>query len=54
LKGNTAINLFVQDFPCLSMDIDLSYKTFADLDNDLAAINDTLMRINEPLNGKPK
>lgn len=27
LKGGTAINLFVQDFPRLSVDIDLAYKT---------------------------
>ena len=25
LKGGTAINLFVQDFPRLSVDIDLAY-----------------------------
>ena len=32
IKGGTAINLFVQDFPRLSVDIDLAYKTFADRD----------------------
>ena len=48
LKGGTAINLFVQDFPRLSVDIDLAYKTYADRDSDLAAINDALMRIQEP------
>ena len=26
LKGGTAINLFVQDFPRLSVDIDLAYR----------------------------
>lgn len=41
LKGGTAINLFVQDFPRLSVDI------------DLAVINDALMRITESLNGRP-
>ncbi len=52
LKGGTAINLFVQDFPRLSVDIDLAYKTYADRDTDLAAINDALMRITESLNGR--
>lgn len=41
LKGGTAINLFVQDFPRLSVDIDLAYKTYADRETDLATINDT-------------
>ncbi|WP_373170878.1 nucleotidyl transferase AbiEii/AbiGii toxin family protein [Klebsiella sp. Q11] len=53
LKGGTAINLFVQDFPRLSVDIDLAYKTFTDRDTDLAVINDALMRITESLNGRP-
>ncbi|HAV2023791.1 TPA: nucleotidyl transferase AbiEii/AbiGii toxin family protein [Citrobacter koseri] len=53
LKGGTAINLFVQDFPRLSVDIDLAYKTYANRDTDLAAINDALMRITESLNGRP-
>ncbi|ECI6120903.1 nucleotidyl transferase AbiEii/AbiGii toxin family protein [Salmonella enterica subsp. enterica] len=53
LKGGTAINLFVQDFPRLSVDIDLAYKTFSDRNTDLAAINDALMRITESLNGRP-
>lgn len=52
LKGGTAINLFVQDFPRLSVDIDLAYKAYADRDTDLAAINDALMRITESLNGR--
>lgn len=53
LKGGTAINLFVQNFPRLSVDIDLVYKTFMDRDTDLSAINDALMRITESLNGRP-
>lgn len=53
LKGGTAINLFVQDFPRLSVDIDLAYKTFTDRDTDLAVINDALMCITESLNGRP-
>ncbi|WP_445496273.1 nucleotidyl transferase AbiEii/AbiGii toxin family protein [Photorhabdus sp. SF281] len=52
LKGGTAINLFVQDFPRLSVDIDLAYKSFADRDTDLVAINDALMRITESLNNR--
>ncbi|WP_325079897.1 nucleotidyl transferase AbiEii/AbiGii toxin family protein [Klebsiella aerogenes] len=52
LKGGTAINLFVQDFPRLSVDIDLVYKAYADRDTDLASINDALMRITESLNGR--
>ncbi|WP_137651101.1 nucleotidyl transferase AbiEii/AbiGii toxin family protein [Escherichia albertii] len=52
LKGGTAINLFVQDFPRLSVDIDLAYKTYADREADLAAINDALMRITESLNSR--
>ncbi|PWC21133.1 hypothetical protein DDT52_06235 [Brenneria roseae subsp. roseae] len=52
LKGGTAINLFVQNFPRLSVDIDLVYKTFMDRDTDLSAINDALMRITESLNGR--
>lgn len=53
LKGGTAINLFVQDFPRLSVDIDLAYKSFADRDTDLAAINEALIRITESLNNRP-
>lgn len=53
LKGGTAINLFVQDFPRLSVDIDLAYKTFVDRDTDLASINSALMRITESLNRRP-
>ncbi|KMK84531.1 nucleotidyl transferase AbiEii/AbiGii toxin family protein [Pectobacterium brasiliense] len=52
LKGGTAINLFVQDFPRLSVDIDLVYQTFIDRDSDLIAIDDALMRITESLNGR--
>lgn len=53
LKGGTAINLFVQDFPRLSVDIDLTYQTFADREMDLMDINDALMRITESLNRQP-
>ena len=53
LKGGTAINLFMQDFPRLSVDIDLVYQTFMDRDTDLAAIDDALMRITESLKSQP-
>ena len=44
----------MQDFPRLSVDIDLAYKTFADrADTDLTAINDSLKRITASLNSKP-
>ncbi|CPR14110.1 Ync [Brenneria goodwinii] len=43
----------MQDFPRLSVDIDLVYKTFMDRDTDLAAIDDALMRITESLNSRP-
>ncbi|KNC90308.1 nucleotidyl transferase AbiEii/AbiGii toxin family protein [Trabulsiella odontotermitis] len=53
LKGGTAINLFVQDFPRLSVDIDLTYTSFVDRHTDLAAINDALRRITDSLNNRP-
>jgi hypothetical protein len=52
LKGGTAINLFVQDFPRLSVDIDLAYRTFVDRDTDLAVINDALIRMTKSLNDR--
>ena len=36
LKGGTAINLFVRDFPRLSVDIDLVYLPMDDRDTALA------------------
>ncbi|WP_034456909.1 nucleotidyl transferase AbiEii/AbiGii toxin family protein [Buttiauxella noackiae] len=53
LKGGTAINLFVQNFPRLSVDIDLAYQTFVDRHTDLAAIDQALINITESLNNKP-
>jgi hypothetical protein len=45
LKGGTAINLFVQDFPRLSVDIDLVYMPMDDHDTAINNINAALKRI---------
>ncbi len=45
LKGCTAINLFVRDFPRLSVDIDLSYLPLDNRDDALGAIEIGLGRI---------
>lgn len=45
LKGGTAINLFICDFPRLSVDIDLTYLPLDNRDDALAAIEDGLGRI---------
>ncbi len=45
LKGGTAINLFVQDFPRLSVDIDLVYMPMDDHDAAIKNINAALKRI---------
>ena len=45
LKGGTAINLFICDFPRLSVDIDLTYLPLDDRDDALGAIDDGLGRI---------
>ncbi|MFT7538998.1 MAG: putative nucleotidyltransferase component of viral defense system [Lysobacterales bacterium] len=45
LKGGTAINLFVQDMPRLSVDIDLTYLPVEDRDKSLANIEATLKQI---------
>ena len=45
LKGGTAINLFVQDFPRLSVDIDLVYMPMDDHDTAIKNINAALKRI---------
>jgi len=45
LKGGTAINLFVCDFPRLSVDIDLTYLPLDNRDDALGAIEDGLGRI---------
>ena len=45
LKGGTAINLFICDFPRLSVDIDLTYLPLDNRDDALGAIEDGLGRI---------
>ncbi len=52
LKGGTAINLFVMDFPRLSVDIDLAYVPVSDRTTDLKAISEALDRIVTDLNTK--
>ena len=51
LKGRTAINLFVQDMPRLSVDLDLVYVNHrAERDTALAAISYELMTLQSELN----
>lgn len=45
LKGGTAINLFICDFPRLSVDIDLTYLPLDDRDNAFGTIEGGLGRI---------
>jgi predicted nucleotidyltransferase component of viral defense system len=45
LKGGTAINLFVQDFPRLSVDIDLTYLPIQDRKTTLERIDSHLKEI---------
>lgn len=45
LKGGTAINLFVRNFPRLSVDIDLAYLPVASRSDSVADINNTLRQI---------
>lgn len=47
LKGGTAINLFFQDMPRLSVDIDLTYLPVEDRKTSLVAISCALNRIAE-------
>jgi predicted nucleotidyltransferase component of viral defense system len=45
LKGGTAINLFLRNMPRLSVDIDLTYLPFDDMETALTSISDALGRI---------
>lgn len=47
MHGGSAINLFVQDMPRLSVDIDLTYVEIAERTETLDAINAALLRIKE-------
>lgn len=49
LKGGTAINLFVRDFPRLSVDIDLVYLPIESRDTSLENIQRALARIAEDI-----
>lgn len=53
LKGGTAINLFVRDFPRLSVDIDLAYLPLEPRDEALANVRASLTRISERINAQP-
>ena len=50
LKGGTAINLFIRDFPRLSVDIDLMYLPMDDRNTALANIRAALDRIADSIN----
>lgn len=52
LKGGTAINLFYNNLPRLSVDIDLTYIGFESRDIACANINNALKRIADDLNAK--
>ena len=47
LKGGTALNFFVRDFPRLSVDIDLVYLPLEDRASTLRGIAEALQRITE-------
>jgi predicted nucleotidyltransferase component of viral defense system len=52
LKGGTAINLFVQDLPRASVDIDLVYLPLQPRDKALQGIHDALISISESIMGR--
>lgn len=47
IHGGTAINLFVNNLPRLSVDIDLTYIPLEDRDTSITKINEALTRISE-------
>lgn len=47
IHGGTAINLFVNDLPRLSVDIDLTYIPLEDREESIKHINEALLRIAE-------
>lgn len=53
LKGGTAINLFVRDFPRLSVDIDLAYLPLEPRNEALQNVRNALSRIAEKINQIP-
>lgn len=50
LKGGTAINLFVSDFPRLSVDIDLAYLLLEPRNDALANVKSALILITGLIN----
>lgn len=52
LKGGTAINLFYNDMPRISVDIDLSYILFDKRESAYENINNSMNRISNKLNKK--
>lgn len=53
LKGGTAINLFVHNFPRLSIDIDLAYLPMEERTDALVNVRAALKRISETINQVP-
>jgi predicted nucleotidyltransferase component of viral defense system len=53
LKGGTAINLFIRDFPRLSVDIDLAYLPLEPREEALTNAKSALRRIAENINTQP-
>lgn len=53
LKGGTAINLFVRDFPRLSVDIDLAYLPLEPRDVALTHVRNALAGIAANINKMP-
>ena len=53
LKGGTAINLFIRDFPRLSVDIDLAYLPIDARDEALVNARSALQRITDNINAQP-
>lgn len=49
LHGGTAINLFENNLPRLSVDIDLTYTTFSDRESDLSAIRNSLENVKQKI-----
>ncbi|MCA0974756.1 nucleotidyl transferase AbiEii/AbiGii toxin family protein [Halomonas denitrificans] len=52
LKGGTAINLFVQPFPRLSVDIDLAYLPLEPRDKALRCCREALLRLAEAFSAR--
>lgn len=53
LKGGTAINLFIREFPRLSVDIDLAYLPLEPRDKALSHVRSALQRITHDITSQP-